>query len=54
MKRTATIANIICQYQFQRDMNLAKDTITLKGLENIDDHKVNSSWSPAISLLVSR
>lgn len=32
MKRSATMANIICQYQFQRDMDLAKDKITLKGL----------------------
>lgn len=39
-ERIATIANIICQYYFQRDMDLEKEQITSLRLKDIDGKKV--------------
>lgn len=39
-KRTATLANIICQHQFQRNMDPGKDKIKVIGLQDIDGKKV--------------
>jgi hypothetical protein len=39
-KRTATIANIICQYHFQRHMDREKEQITSLRLKDIDRKKV--------------
>lgn len=39
-KRTATIADIISQHQFQRDMYPGQDSINVLGLQDIDGKKV--------------
>lgn len=39
-ERTGTMANIICQHQFQRNMDSGKDTINVMGLQDIDGKKV--------------
>lgn len=38
--RTATMANIICQYHFQRDMDPNKEHISSRGIAEIDGRKV--------------
>lgn len=47
--RTATIANIICQYLFQQDIDTKKEYITSLGLKDINRKKVRFLFECSIS-----